>query len=58
MAKGFADRTLYYNSDAFGSVQKKPGRGDATLSMSCFDKITRWSVVGVQGFLFTVNYHL
>ncbi|KAM0867670.1 hypothetical protein ACQ4PT_026481 [Festuca glaucescens] len=25
-----------------GFVQRKPGRGDTTLSMSCFDKITRW----------------
>lgn len=31
-----------------GVLRRKPGRGDATLSMSCSDKISRWCCLGLQ----------
>ena len=38
----------YAQAQAVGVVRRKPGRGDATLSMSCSDKLARWCLLGLQ----------
>lgn len=53
---GFTGAKLMFDEDIEdpmdqieGKIRIKPGKGDRTLSLSCSDKIARWSMVGVQG---------
>jgi tRNA-specific adenosine deaminase 1 len=43
------DVESYMAPQALGVVRRKPGKGEATLSVSCSDKIAKWMLLGVQG---------
>jgi len=45
------DVESYASSQVTGIVRRKPGRGNPTLSVSCSDKLAKWSLVGIQGAL-------
>ena len=45
------DVESYAHEQVAGVVRRKPGRGDPTLSVSCSDKVAKWSLIGLQGAL-------
>ena len=45
---GAADVESEATPQRLGVVRRKPGRGAATLSVACSDKLARWSLLGVQ----------
>lgn len=56
LPNGFTGAKLLFSEDVEdvmaqteGKLRIKPGKGDRTMSLSCSDKLARWSMMGLQG---------